>query len=1161
MNHLYSSMRLLAALALGTATSVTASADPIDATQARQIASALSAQGDGQVTLVAQATRNEAKSRNLSASTRATSPYYIYSRGEDKGFVIVSGDDCLPQVLGYTESGSWDEASQIPNLQSWLAGYATLVEDAQASGQNTSRQSANAPRRAAGTADIDVLLTCHWHQSWPYNSHCPTLTSNGNTAATGCVATATAQVGYYFRKDLPDELQTSTPTYSYGDAPVTRSVPKGTPMKWDLMLDNYNSSHPSEYDDVVGEYVFATGAATWLTYGSSTSGQTSNVVNTYSSCFAIDSKGADKSGYSQSAWESLVYKNLKEGRPMVYSGVHDSNGGHCIVLDGYRASTNLFHFNFGWGGQGDGWYTLDDETGVNGFHSYQYMVYDITPRKQNLSASIALDHGLYVNHDNAVTISVTNNGTLAYSGLYLFLSTSNSTPSALSSARASDTSTSLPADGQAVSLSLEVRPSVARSYYLILTDKKLNVLSTLEVEATDCRNDLRLNSLSVLGSERTETAEGETYTVVDGTRAVVMANVENRSDASYEGTPRLLIEASTDGGATFTEVGNKYADRTVIAAGESGNFIFDITNTTSCPIDTATLYRATLTHPLATGSDAYVSYAEGQDSVARFILHQAEADLTATRTADTLRFSGCWNASRYLNLCTRTSNSAATIYDLTEVTGVGQVPPIEGSTAITYVAANSAGQGQNVVRMGDQPSASDLVLEMGKNFTPLTPFTAQRARLTLHATPGEWFLLTVPFAVSLPDGIVAKQIDTHTSSGINNRTSLVRDLEAGHTYLAMISSDRVTTLEATNVDVAYTPQANADTAIVGTFTNVTPPDGALVPNQATTQYFDTPADGYVASAFTGWFYDSTSSRTFRANSSLTLDPAYLELAQAISQAYDILDLNSDSSDPTLLAQLTDSLAAADHLFALRTLTTGSSVRSCADRLLALADTCSHTVRKGLNAQKDMTSYIVNPSFEESATSSTTGSTWGWTLESTAARAVANSNVYYRGAGADGNYILYSCNSTDSTGVGISQTLTGLTPGLYSLSAMVGGAPGATVTLYANSQTAPTATHSYGQYYLTEATVDSIVVLSDTQLTIGIKAGQWYKADDFRLTYLRALTPEEDPVAINGVTTDSASRAQLSDAIYDLTGRRLKAAPAHGLYIEVSGGVARKIYRK
>ena len=36
-------------------------------------------------------------------------PLYIFSRGEGEGFVIVSGDDCLPAIIGYTESGDYDE--------------------------------------------------------------------------------------------------------------------------------------------------------------------------------------------------------------------------------------------------------------------------------------------------------------------------------------------------------------------------------------------------------------------------------------------------------------------------------------------------------------------------------------------------------------------------------------------------------------------------------------------------------------------------------------------------------------------------------------------------------------------------------------------------------------------------------------------------------------------------------------------------------------------------------------------------------------------------------------------------------------------------------------------------------------------------------------------
>lgn len=1150
---------LLAAFAAVTPV-VPALADPIDEAQARQIAASFCETGT-QATLVKRASRSTSKVRRLPASAQSTSPYYIYSRGEGQGFVIVSGDDCLPQVLGYTESGDWDEDTAAPQLLGWLQAYADLVEDAQESGQSVSR---NSPARRASTtsskADIDVLLTSHWHQSWPYNNMCPYITGTTNRAVTGCVATAASQVGYYFRKDMPDELQNSTPTYGYGDAPVTTSVAKGTPLKWGLMLDDYNSTHPSEYDDVVAEYVFAVGAASWMTYGSSSGAQTDAVVNTYSSYFDMSSSGAWKSGYSQTAWENLVYRNLQEGRPMVYSGYTTDNSGHCIVLDGYRSSGNLFHFNFGWGGQSDGWYTVDDETGVNGFGTNQYMVYDITPRHQNLSAKMKLeDNALYTYHDNAVTVTVSNNGTLDYSGLYLFLNTSSKAPTALSSAKAEDTETVIPADGSEQELTFAVRPVASRTLYLILTDKNLNVLAQQEVEATPCENDLRLCEIRALGSPCILTANDGDYTMVNGKRAYVVATVENLSDCSYEDTPRLDLYGSTDGGETFSFVGTKYADRTVIAAGETGDIKFDLTSTSSCPIDTSICYHAVLKDPLTSHSDTHVTYAEGQDSVARFYLYPVDDELAASLHGDTLTFSGYWNAGAFLSICGRSSNAKATIYDLTAVKEVGYVPQGVGN-ALAYVAGETTEGGVNVVNV-KTASAEKIKLTMGNDFHPLMPFTAGEAEITLQATPNSWFLFTAPFTTSLPDGLVAKEIQSHSATGINNRTELVRTLQAGKTYILMASSSRALKLTAHNADVAAAPVQNVDTALIGTFATTTAPAGAFSINDEESQYFAASSEAFSVAPFSGWLYDTKITKDFRANSQITLDPVYKSLGEAIASAYETLDRYASVTTAEAYALLADSLAEAEACFGLRTLETTSEVRDYTERLLALAEEYKTQLARGIDEEMDLTYLIENPSFEESASSTATqGSTMGWTLGGSGVRVLLASNVTYRAVGGDKDNFLYSCTS-DSMGNGISQTISDILPGLYRLTAKVGCAEGNSVTLYANQRTATTAAHPYGIYYLTEVAVDSVVVPTDSTLTIGIQSGSWYKADDFRLTYLRSLTPEEAPVAIERVNLDADAVSRRPDAIYDLTGRRLQAAPAHGLYIEVRNGVARKLFRR
>ena len=187
---------LLAALSM--------TAEPVDIEKAKQVASSLM-DGNAEPVLVSQAVRAESKMRRVNAKTQMTAPYYIFSRGEGKGFVIVSGDDCLPSILGYTESGDYDESQLPPHFFQWLNHYKTIIEDAQVAGQNVSRESTQrrVQNRAKGWASIAPLLTSHWHQSSPYNDRCPFIPGTKNRAVCGCVATAAAQVIYYYRKDNP----------------------------------------------------------------------------------------------------------------------------------------------------------------------------------------------------------------------------------------------------------------------------------------------------------------------------------------------------------------------------------------------------------------------------------------------------------------------------------------------------------------------------------------------------------------------------------------------------------------------------------------------------------------------------------------------------------------------------------------------------------------------------------------------------------------------------------------------------------------------------------------------------------------------------------------------------------------------------------------------
>ena len=59
--------------------------------------------------------------------------------------------------------------------------------------------------------------------------------------------------------------------------------------------------------------------------------------------------------YSDERWSNLILNELKQGRPIIYSlGLLS----HAANVDGFDG-VNAFHLNYGWGGESNGYYTLD----------------------------------------------------------------------------------------------------------------------------------------------------------------------------------------------------------------------------------------------------------------------------------------------------------------------------------------------------------------------------------------------------------------------------------------------------------------------------------------------------------------------------------------------------------------------------------------------------------------------------------------------------------------------------------------------------------------------------------------------------------------------------------------------------------------------------------
>ena len=1134
---------------------LSASADPITKAKALQLAQEYLVPGHT-MSLVA-----EAKPRSGGA-TNVTAPYYIISRGENQGFVIVSGDDCMPTILGYTEEGDYDENNMPETFRSWMQYRADIIEYAQKNGLNKPRDNgAEAKARAEANSKVDVpyLLTTLWHQESPYNDKCPHMknTSQGR-AMTGCVATAASQVIYYWRREANNTLGYDTPTYDYGNAPAKAEyqIKKGTPIKFDLMADSYGSQ-PAEFREAVATLVAAVGMSAWLTYGvgdtdRSTSGYIDNCRQVFSGQFGLNGgsfayKNNNGYYYSEEAWADLLYNELIQGRPVLYCG-NGSAGGHAVVCDGYQARTGFFHINMGWGSGYNGYFSVEDGVQGWGFNdAWQGCVYGVYPKNMKVDAQIQLPHTVYSDITNKFTVKLTNNGTLPLQNLYFFANTTGSKPTALSAAKSSDTETVIGRD-ETGTMTFTARPTSTKTWYFFVTDANLNVLATTSVEPESTVADLHLVNVYTDASSDKETYMDEEFQVIYNNKSNAYATIANASDIAYEGSLRMNFYEYDEAAAEWQSIGYK-TGKVEIASKETGIATFAITNTASCPFEVGKYYIGTLSNPVPSSTDT-IDYAEATDTIVRFIMKENDMEVVSFDN-DCLVLKGHFDVTAFnsTTFAKKSTYKTATTYDLTQCVGVKTVYQDVNPNALYYVADDSEATGTNVVKAGKCETLS-LTPEYG--FAPSAPFEAAKAVITIGTESAKWYVLTMPFSATVPDGIIAREITSHNTSGISNKTNDVKTLEAGKTYLVMSSYTGNVTLSGTNVTVVAAPVENADPALVGTFVATKTPAGSQLINDEESQYFVPVAEGTDVAALRGYWNAADLTKTFRAYSNITLDPAYVTLAQSIEEAYGILNKYKSAVSASAYNAYLAEIQEAEKEFSNRaesTLTTSKLIKTYAEQLLADGEEYKKQIDDAGNTEIDFTSNIENPSFENKNTK-------GWTLGTKEGYSAVggvyvgtSANDYYS-VGIDGTYIFQSLiAAADSSSVSISQTVEGLPTGYYRLTAKLGTDENSTVTMFAGDNTVTVNGHAFGHLYLTDAVIDNILVKApegaDTgTLTIGVQEGRWYKADNFTLTYVGAY---DDPDGITDIVTD-ATQLSANKGIYTLQGVKVAKITASGIYI-------------
>ncbi len=361
----------------------------------------------------------------VAARMDGSNAYYVFNRGKQGGYIIVSGDDRAEQVLGYSTRGSFCYDSIPPAMRWWLGQYRQQMEhlsaqpDPQAATQQPqavptlpARQlhpvsgqpqmvrasGAAVPKSATKATDsylAPLLGNIAWDQGEPYNNLCPTLWS-GERAATGCVATAMAQImDYYLWPAQGNGSHSYTCQVESGNTRTLSADFGNTRYDWSNMLTSYApGQYTSTQSQAVATLMYHCGVSVDMIYGPSSGASSIVVPHALYTYFNYDGDMSYKQHayYSDAEWEGFVRTELNASRPVYYSGRSDE-GGHAFVCDGYD-DNGYYHFNWGWSGYYNGYFLLDalnpEGQGIGGYeggyNQDHAIVTGIQPDAGNLAA-------------------------------------------------------------------------------------------------------------------------------------------------------------------------------------------------------------------------------------------------------------------------------------------------------------------------------------------------------------------------------------------------------------------------------------------------------------------------------------------------------------------------------------------------------------------------------------------------------------------------------------------------------------------------------------------------------------------------------------------------------------------------------------------------------
>lgn len=366
--------------------------------------------------------------------------YFYVFNVDDKGFVIVSGDDCVYPILGYSDQRAID-TNRIPdNARKWLEEYKTQIRHVVSNGIQATAEITRQWRAyssGAKTTEIDAmvmavspLVETRWGQETYYDALCPFDEAAGRRTYVGCVATAMAQIMKYWNYPEQGRGFSSYSHPKYGELSANFGA---TTYNWNQMPIEANDTNSA-----VATLMFHCGVSVRMNYTPDGSGahvimgdkgrtNSAEYGLRYFFGYNTSMRGLERDNYSTLQWISMMKSELDARRPILYAG-YSTRSGHAFVCDGYDQS-NYFHFNWGWDGRLDGYFTIDDLNplgrSTGGYTIAQEAIIGIEPEGQAELPSIELYAPIVVTpksitygQEFSVSTTLVNKGSATFRGDY-----------------------------------------------------------------------------------------------------------------------------------------------------------------------------------------------------------------------------------------------------------------------------------------------------------------------------------------------------------------------------------------------------------------------------------------------------------------------------------------------------------------------------------------------------------------------------------------------------------------------------------------------------------------------------------------------------------------------------------------------------------------------